>query len=491
MLPIYTRRGVYYLHTRIAGRQFKRSLRTRSKRHAVALAVELLSAVTSSTGDSVSDDFKKQLGIFELVRAKPAIGGGFEFEADTPSEMAQFMAEFEAFKQRDAARNTTPQQVPQTPQETPFEAPKTALEPSAPAKAPHRTRARARAMGQDDHTEAPLLSTMLASMLAFNTLSDATRRAYAERLRVFIQTPGIGDRIATTYTRKDAMAFQETRRAELKPKTQERAYSDATIDGICSAVRAVFKFGRERDLLPEDFASPFGGLKNLQTKKDKKMRQYGFFETAEVVKLFEQSRNDGENTRHWLAMLLCFVCGLRVGAACSFKPEDFGADSKGRPFVRVRDDKTEAGRRVVVLPSRLFEWLQPFIDEARQTGGPVLGLQNGNARAGDAVSKYANRAIKTALGDEAAARNLVLHSARKWCNSRAKAAGISDSAIMYFIGHEDAGVNQQVYTHYEPEEMHELLGEFLAKQLDMICPERPGTHASPLQKRERRPNKLK
>ena len=94
MLPIYARRGVYYLHTRIAGRQFKRSLRTRSKRHAVALAVELLATITSSERDSVSDDIRKQLGIFELVRAKPAIGGGFEFEADTPSEMAQFMAEF-------------------------------------------------------------------------------------------------------------------------------------------------------------------------------------------------------------------------------------------------------------------------------------------------------------------------------------------------------------------------------------------------------------
>ena len=48
-LPVYLRGNTYYLHTRIGGRQVKKSLRTSDRKTAIILASQLLSQWTAMT----------------------------------------------------------------------------------------------------------------------------------------------------------------------------------------------------------------------------------------------------------------------------------------------------------------------------------------------------------------------------------------------------------------------------------------------------------
>jgi len=54
-LPIYKLGSSYYLHTRIAGKQVKKSLRTSYKRVAIIRAVSLLNSLTMSQKLNIED----------------------------------------------------------------------------------------------------------------------------------------------------------------------------------------------------------------------------------------------------------------------------------------------------------------------------------------------------------------------------------------------------------------------------------------------------
>ncbi|MPT11390.1 MAG: hypothetical protein E2578_15420 [Comamonas sp.] len=60
-LPIYLRSGTYYLHTRINGKQFKRSLGTGYQKEAILRAVALLSSLSMNNFNKYKIDLEKGL----------------------------------------------------------------------------------------------------------------------------------------------------------------------------------------------------------------------------------------------------------------------------------------------------------------------------------------------------------------------------------------------------------------------------------------------
>jgi hypothetical protein len=56
-LPIYLRGSSYYLHTRVAGVQFKKSLQTSDKMTAIIRAIRILEVITLSSKNINPDSF--------------------------------------------------------------------------------------------------------------------------------------------------------------------------------------------------------------------------------------------------------------------------------------------------------------------------------------------------------------------------------------------------------------------------------------------------
>lgn len=84
-LPIYPRNGTYYLHTRIAGRQIKRSLATKDKTQAILVGLELLKRLykaLNAAGGGMDKDKLKKLDI--------AFPTGFQAKINTDDDMARF-----------------------------------------------------------------------------------------------------------------------------------------------------------------------------------------------------------------------------------------------------------------------------------------------------------------------------------------------------------------------------------------------------------------
>ena len=83
-LPIYKLGNVYYLHTRIAGQQVKKSLRTGYKREALQRALALLHNMTKPTPFPPAK--------YELDASRGI------FKADGPEDHARLMQAIEALK---------------------------------------------------------------------------------------------------------------------------------------------------------------------------------------------------------------------------------------------------------------------------------------------------------------------------------------------------------------------------------------------------------
>ena len=108
-LPVYRRGHTYYLHTRIAGRQFKRSLRTSDTLTAMIRATKLLEAV------AVSFDLSR-IRKYELDLSNGIV------RADGPEDHGRLMDALDMLlKVKQATRSAPPAPTPQPPQGEPVE----------------------------------------------------------------------------------------------------------------------------------------------------------------------------------------------------------------------------------------------------------------------------------------------------------------------------------------------------------------------------------
>ena len=232
-LPIYLLGSSFYLHTRINGKQVKRSLRTSYKRVAIIRAINLLNGLTMFKKPDLSN-----LSTYELDLSRGVL------KAEGDEDHARLMQALQAMQQLQQAQTQAP----------------------APVAAPV----------QADDPTALKLAELLEKFLLLKKVTQATAIAYKnciEEISKFLKNPAI-----TRITASDVTRYQEF--------LAEKGNGVRTIDNKISIVRAVFNFA-----VKQGYTRNGNPAQNraLLTKKQRLKGGYAIFEKEEIEQFISTS----------------------------------------------------------------------------------------------------------------------------------------------------------------------------------------------------------
>lgn len=395
-LPIYFLGSSYYLHTRINGKQVKRSLRTSYQRVAIIRAITLLNGLTmqKATGDFPT---KYELDISKGIA-----------KSDGPEDHARLMQAIEALK-------TLQSGLP--------------LAASAMAPAP----VAAPSQPPDDPT-ALKLGELVEKYLLLRQVKQATVKSYstaADELAAFLGNPRI-----TRITPSAITRFQE--------HLAKKGNNIRTIDNKTGAIRALLGFAKKQGYMRED--NPAAG-RALMSSRQKAQGGWATFEQDEMEALLSSSffrERLTEDVDYTTAVLMALFTACRVGEITALKKEHFKRSRKGIPLVTIRDSKTAAGIREVPLHPYIFARIAPKLDAlASPTSKLFRYIERDGKGSGNAAGKMLKQNLDAAGIDRP---KLVFHSLRKYTNNELMQLGVSLEQRCQFAGHEIDNVNVQTYT---------------------------------------------
>ena len=388
-LPIYLVGSTYYLHTRIEGRQVKRSLRTSYRRVAIIRAITLLESL-----------MRKELPPKYELDASRGI-----FKADGPEDHARLMQAVEAMKTLHA------------------------IQPAPTASAPVAVPAQS----TDDPT-ALSLDELLEKYFLLNKVTQSTVISYrntVKELSAFLRKPRI-TRISTS----DITRYQE--------HIAQKGNKPRTVGNKIGTISALFNFAKRQGYTRED--NPAAG-RSVVSNKQKLKDGWAIFETDEIVALLrseffrERLEKDADYTT---AVLMALFTGCRVGEITVLKKDNFKRSRKGIPFITIRDSKTAAGIREVPLHPYIFAHIAPKLDALKKPTDKLFKYKERDGKgSGNAAGKMFAHNLEGARIERP---KLVFHSLRKYVNNELMQNGVPLEPRCQFAGHEIDNVNVAIYT---------------------------------------------
>jgi site-specific recombinase XerD len=388
-LPIYFLGSSYYLHTRIDGKQVKRSLRTSYQRVAIIRAITLLDSLMRKDLPP-----KYELDVLRGIA-----------KSDGPEDHARLMEAIEALKTMQSG--------------LPLAAPSV-----APAAAPQPA---------DDPT-ALKLDELAEKYFLLKKLKQATVKSYrgaADELSAFLGNPRI-TRIAPS----DITRFQE--------HLAKKGNGPRTVDNKTSNLRALLGFAKKQGYMRQD--NPAAERTHM-TKRQKAQSGWVTFEQDEIETLLSSSyfcERLTDDFDYTTVVLMALFTACRVGEITTLKKEHFKRSRKGVPFITIRDSKTAAGIREVPLHPYIAARIMPKLDALKAPTSKLFRYQEREDKgAGNAAGKMLKQNLVAARIDRP---KLVFHSLRKYTNNELMELGVSLEHRCRLAGHELDNVNVQTYT---------------------------------------------
>lgn len=383
-LPVYARSGIYYFHTRVGGKQIKRSLATRNKTVAIIKAskiIEALMKIDLSGIRTYEIDLKNGLlksdGVEEHQRMLEALG----------------------------VLTASQQQISQ---------------PAAPSKE--------EPAGKQSGLR--LLVVLDKFFLLKTHFKQSTNIAYKnviEDFSQFLKNPFIQNIGVSDITR-----YQEFLAGN---KNQSR-----TIDNKIGTIRLLMNFAIKQGYY---FEKNPAEKRNLLTKKQKMAGGYGIFEEEEIRLIFNSQflklAKINDLDYYW-TLVLGLVTGCRISEITSLKTDQFKISSGGNYYIQILDSKTNAGLREIPYPDYLHKELNKFIGTKNQVFRYTLRLGKGS---GNAVGKKFSRHLSEL---KIIRPKLVFHSLRKFVNDMFLKHDVQFEPRCQFFGHEIDSVNVQTYS---------------------------------------------
>lgn len=394
-LPIYLRGSSYYLHTRVAGVQFKKSLQTTDKKTAIIRAIRLLEFITVSSKKIDPEGFDlSNTRTYEIDISRGV------FRADGHEDHQMMM---EALKAVQTARSKLPEVV------------EGSTEHSPPKK----------------KTGLTMPEVLEKFFLVKSHLTPATILSYRKAINEFssfLKNPLIA------YIHKiDITKYQEY--------LATKKNTPRTIDNKIAVLGTVFNFAIKQGYL---FTENPAKERKLQSNKDKLKTGYAIFEKSEIKQIFESDffrKAKTDDPDYYWALVLGLVTGCRISEITSLTKEQFCVSDEGNNFIRITESKTLAGERKIPISQRLLDsGLAEFMHEKN---GQIfkyslrLGKGSGNA----VGKKFARHLTELNINRE----KLVFHSLRKFCNNFLKENNVPYEVRCQFIGHEIEDINNTVY----------------------------------------------
>lgn len=401
-LPIYRRGHIYYLHTRVGGHQFKRSLDTGKRKVAIMRAVNLLGHLMAKQPDIDINS----INLGDTKSFEMDISRGL-FKSDGPEDHQRMMETLAGFKELPVTMSVSTQPAQQ------------------------------QSAKQHGLTLPQVVDKLF---LLKKDLKEATRIAYkktADEFSTFLKHSLVYDILPSDITR-----YQEHLASDHKVgKKTKTANSTRTIDNKISNLRTLFNFA-----ITQGYSSSANPAENRQLVTSKKRKQadgYAIFDTNEIRKIYwskELAEAKKKDPDFYWVMLLGVHTGCRISEITGVKANQFKVSDNGIPYLQIYDSKTKAGERLVPLPQTLLSaGLADFIKGKDQVFKYKMRLGKGS---GNAVGKKFKRTLEKL---DITRDKLVFHSLRKFVNNYLKQKGIAYEVRCQFIGHEVEDINNRVY----------------------------------------------
>lgn len=392
-LPVYFLGRTYVLHTRVAGRQLKRSLKTADPRVAKLRAIEILRALAMAINGDNPDvsDFN-----FDPARLR-------RYEIDLKNGVLKASDAQDHKRMMEALSRIGP---------IPGGWSKEGQEP--PKQAP-----------RDEMTLIGLLERFLAlkGRTTAATVTDYT--ATVKQFDAYAKNPTlsmVGDHV-TPYMEWLA----------------GRGNTERTIDKKIGTLRALLNFGKKHKYFSGDNPA---AERNLLTRKQKNASGHKFYQLGDVKQVFDCDQFRAYATtepNYHLIMLAGLLTGVRVSALAALTLGDLKTSIEGVHYLRIVKDKTAAGIRNVPVPALLFERLKAFLTVKGSFGFAARSDGKGSS---DPVRKILNEHL-AAVG--MAGQDFTFHGLRKTLNSVLIKEKVPLEARCQFIGHEIEHVNVAIY----------------------------------------------
>lgn len=414
-LPIYFLGRTFVLHTRINGRQVKRTLRTADPRIAKLRAIQLLGEMhlaVFKNNPSVADfDF----GSAEKKKYEIKIGDAL-IKAEGEDDHRRAM---EAIAEIGRIPGGWPRSAPAG------VSPDKAMALRRPGKAFEKS-------GDGKEKDSPpttfteLLEKYkkLKTKIKKSTITDYTQTV--TQFEAFADSPmlwEVDDDIIT----------------EFMESLAEKGNSEPTIDKKIGALRALFNFGKKQKYVAGDNPA---AERNLQTRKQKLANGHKFYELDEIKQVmgcneFKQFVETEMN--FYLITVLALITGIRITALANLTLADLRTSVEGTPYISVRQDKTAAGQRSVPIPKDLWDFLKAFLTKHESFG--FQSREDGKG-ASDPVRKLLNKHLES-IGLNS--RGFTIHGLRKTMNGCLHHDKVDIETRCQFLGHELDHVNSAVY----------------------------------------------
>lgn len=414
-LPIYLRGSSYYLHTRINGKQVKRSLSTSDRLTAIIRACQLLnsarmdnSKLPASLFNIDTDNVKR----YEIDLSKGVL------KSDSPEDHLR-MLEALAMLKGVSAPVVAP--TPYTPETLPVAKSKNGLK---------------------------LIDLIDKFFLLKSHSKPATVVSYknvAIETAKFLGNPFIQDIQISDITR-----LQEHLSIKNSPRT---------VDNKMAVLRTLFSFAKTQGYF---FADNPAKDRKILSQKDKDKSGYAIFEKEEIKQLFNcefiQKAKEDDKDYYW-SLILGLYSGARIGEITSLTKNQFKKTENGINYITILDSKTKAGIRKIPLSQKLFDLgLQDFINNKDKIFKYPERLGKGS---GNAVGKKFKRHLEEV---KITRDKLVFHSLRKFLNDFLLKEGMPYEPRCQLIGHEIEDTNVSTYSgDFSVDELAELMQGYIVK----------------------------
>jgi site-specific recombinase XerD len=403
LIPVYLRGSSYYLHARIKGVQFKKSLQTKSKALAMIRACKWLEALV-------------EIDLSNIRRYEIDLHKGV-LKSDGEDDHRRLMEALALLKGQ------------------------VSVPPAASKEEPSASRS------------GLTLMELLDKFFLLKKLKPATVTALKNTSKEFSSFQS-GKCYITDIMVSDITRYQE--------HLAKRGNVPRTIDGKVGHIKTLLNFALKQKYLIG--SNPAEGM-NLLTKKQRLSDGYATFELPEIQKVFssdyfkEQKESDPD---YYWTLLLGVVSGCRISEITSLQVDQFQITDEKSNFIQIRDAKTLAGKREVPLPEFVFQHgLDKFLDDKKDSVFKYASREGKGS--GNAVGKKFARHLELL---NIKRDKLVFHSIRKFVNDFYMKNGIEFEPRCQVIGHEIESVNVATYSKkYGPDELAKLINPVQTKIL--------------------------
>lgn len=392
---------MFYLHTRVGKKQFKRSLGTRDPAVAKLRALDFLRAIAM---------YKPKLSDFNLDPSKVS-----QYELDLSRGIARSEGSEDHARLLEAIEAIAPlYNLPPTPQGAELLSGRKGVVQAAPALAGLR------------------ILDVLDKMIGLRTnLKQATVLSYKNTIKEFssfLKAPFIVDIGPGDVTR-----YQEY--------LSEKSNGLRTIDNKIATLRAIFNFAKKQGYY---FGENPAQDRKLLTKKDRVKSGYSIFTLEEIKAIFSSEflilQKEKAPDYYWV-LVFALLSGCRISEITSLTVKQIRQE-EGFLTLCITDSKTLAGIREVPVPNELLGLgLQSFLQG--KTDAVFKYKAREGKGSGNAVGKMFRRNLDSVKIDN---QKLVFHSLRKFANDHFQKNGVDFEPRCQFFGHEIDSVNVNYYT---------------------------------------------